>query len=1653
MAQSITASNFGGTDTGADALISNAGTFRKSGSTATDITTVGVTFNNTGTVDVQTGILNFTNGGTHTGTFDVAAGAVLGFGGGTHNLNAGTITSPGTVRLSGSSIVNINTGYAIAGTTEIQSGSLNLLGGNASTGSLTQSSGTVSGTGNFTVSGAAAITFGDHRGTGTTILQGPTTISASGFRLDGGRTLRNENTLTWSGGQLLFNNTFNNQSGGPGSGTLDNITGATFIASGDLAQSITASNFGGTDTGADALISNAGTFRKSGSTATDITTVGVIFDNTGTVDVQTGILNFIDYSQAAGETRLNGGILRSANDIDVTGGIISGQGIIDINFSGIDTLNLDNATITPGVGNDDYETLTLEGNLQGSGDSSVNIEIGGLTSFDILDITNAANFIAGDRIDILRAAGYTPNVGDSFRILTFGSAPSDLANRLQFTNLAISPTLSFQPIFNTNDITLQVVQTAAPGSFSINDVTLTEGNGGLKTFTFTVSLDNDVAGGTSVQYSTADNTATTADGDYVATNGILNFLGNAGETQTVSVSVSGDAKVELEESFFVNLSNATNGAVIADGQGVGTITNDDLAGLLIRNVSQIEGDSGTTAFVFEVTLSNAVDAPISVDYATANGSATLADNDYQAANGTLNFAGNANEEQQITVNVNGDTTVEANENFSVTLNNLQASGRNLILTNTSATGTILNDDGASLSIDDVSIIEGDSGTSTLSFSVTLDNAVAGGTTVAYATADNSATTADGDYIATNGTLTFAGNAGETQTVSVTINGDTKVEPNESFFLNLSSASNGVTIADPQASGTILNDDDDVPPTATIGLDDTELTVGETATVTIAFSEAVQGFDLGDLSAGNAALSDLASSDGIVWTATLTPDADVNDDSNVVSLTDGSYSDAAGNAGESATSNNYTVNTLAAVDDGDAAFSITGTPAVGETLTASLDSSDPDGDGAFSYQWQSSSDEGTTWRDIAGATGQTYDLTAAEECLQVRVTVSYTDGEGFSESINTASVSVPVEQVPIEYGESLAGSIDFLGEKDAYVFDGTAGDKIFARMSEGEGDSISLEPELTLYAPNGDFVTSDSGPTNAFINAFTLDQSGTYTLIATDDGADDTGDYCLSLQSLNNPGNPTPLNFGDSITASIDPECEFDVYTFTGSAGDKIFARMSEGEGDSISLEPELTLYAPNGDFVTSDSGPTNAFINAFTLDQSGTYTLIATDDGADDTGDYCLSLQSLNNPGNPTPLNFGDSITASIDPECEFDVYTFTGSAGDKIFARMSEGEGDSISLEPELTLYAPNGDFVTSDSGPTNAFINAFTLDQSGTYTLIATDDGADDTGDYCLSLQSLNNPGNPTPLNFGDSITASIDPECEFDVYTFTGSAGDKIFARMSEGEGDSISLEPELTLYAPNGDFVTSDSGPTNAFINAFTLDQSGTYTLIATDDGADDTGDYCLSLQSLNNPGNPTPLNFGDSITASIDPECEFDVYTFTGSAGDKIFARMSEGEGDSVSLEPELTLYAPNGDFVTSDSGPTNAFIAFTLDQSGTYTLIATDDDADDTGDYTISLNAAGITVNPTSGLVTTENGGTAQFTVVLDSQPTADVTIGISSSDTSEGTPSTSSLTFTATNWDVAQAVTVTGVDDDVVDGDVAYTIRHRGSQQRRQHLQRSRRR
>jgi hypothetical protein len=329
----------------------------------------------------------------------------------------------------------------------------------------------------------------------------------------------------------------------------------------------------------------------------------------------------------------------------------------------------------------------------------------------------------------------------------------------------------------------------------INDVSKAEGNAGTTAFTFTVTLSPASTGPVTVNYATANGTAL-AGSDYTAANGTLTFA--PGQTsQTVTVNVTGNTTVEPNETFVVNLSGAS-GATIADGQGVGTILNDDGPVLRVNNVSKAEGNAGTTGFTFTVTLSPASASTVTVKYATANSSA-LAGSDYTATSGTLTFAPGQTS-KIVTVNVLVNTTVEPNEAFAVNLSG--ASGATIA--DGQGVGTILNDDGPLLRISDVSKAEGHAGMTAFTFTVTLLPASTGPVTVKYATANGSAL-AGSDYAAVPATLlTFA--PGQTsQTVTVSVFGGTTVESNETFVVNLSAAS-GATIFDSQGVGTILNDD-------------------------------------------------------------------------------------------------------------------------------------------------------------------------------------------------------------------------------------------------------------------------------------------------------------------------------------------------------------------------------------------------------------------------------------------------------------------------------------------------------------------------------------------------------------------------------------------------------------------------------------------------------------------------------------------------------------------------------------------------------------------------------------------------------------------------------------------------------------------------------
>ena len=368
-------------------------------------------------------------------------------------------------------------------------------------------------------------------------------------------------------------------------------------------------------------------------------------------------------------------------------------------------------------------------------------------------------------------------------------------------------------------------------SLSIGDVSISEGNSGAKTATFTVSLSGAAAGAVTYNIATADGSAT-AGSDYVGSSLSGQSIAAGQTSKTFSVTINGDTAVEADESFAVNVSSVV-GATVADGAAVGTITNDDAAAtpsLSIGDVSISEGNSGTKTATFTVSLSAASASIVSFDVASANGTAT-AGSDFVALSlvGQQIAAGQTS--KAVSVTINGDTTVESDETFAVNVSNVSGA----TVADGSATGTITNDDsagGPTLSINDVTISEGNSLTKSATFTITLSQAQSAPVFVTVATANGTATSGS-DYVAKTTTGLRIPIGQTSKTFVVTINGDTTSEPDETFTVNLSNATGGPSIGDGQGVGTITNDDAAATPTLSIA--DASVSEGNAGTKTLTFT--------------------------------------------------------------------------------------------------------------------------------------------------------------------------------------------------------------------------------------------------------------------------------------------------------------------------------------------------------------------------------------------------------------------------------------------------------------------------------------------------------------------------------------------------------------------------------------------------------------------------------------------------------------------------------------------------------------------------------------------------------------------------------------------------------------------------------------------------
>ncbi|MEI6077879.1 MAG: hypothetical protein WCS94_20025, partial [Verrucomicrobiota bacterium] len=381
---------------GVGGSVANAGLFRKTTGTATTALSSTIAFNNTGSVEVQTGTLSLGGGGTSTGTFTALAGTTLDLQG-VHNLSTtATVTGAGSLSVSGGTanlaggisiaasntisggVVNISSNFGIAGSIlNITGGTANFNGtGAIMAGAVNLTAGALGGSNNLTAGGPMIWSGGIISGTGTIFANGGLTITGGSTKTLTSRTLVNAAAGVWTGGTITFS----------ASGILSNSPSGTFDCAFDGAMQ--GSGVGGS-------VANAGLFRKTTGTATTALSSTIAFNNTGSVEVQTGTL-----SLGGGGTSTGTFTALAGTTLDLGGGIhnftasssVSGVGTFSVSGG---TANLAGSLNVAGTNSFSAGTANFSGSYAIVG-GTLNIS-GGTASFngDGMIIPGLLNLTAG----------------------------------------------------------------------------------------------------------------------------------------------------------------------------------------------------------------------------------------------------------------------------------------------------------------------------------------------------------------------------------------------------------------------------------------------------------------------------------------------------------------------------------------------------------------------------------------------------------------------------------------------------------------------------------------------------------------------------------------------------------------------------------------------------------------------------------------------------------------------------------------------------------------------------------------------------------------------------------------------------------------------------------------------------------------------------------------------------------------------------------------------------------------------------------------------------------------------------------------------------------------------------------------------------------
>ena len=1127
----------------------------------------------------------------------------------------------------------------------------------------------------------------------------------------------------------------------------------------------------------------------------------------------------------------------------------------------------------------------------------------------------------------------------------------------------------------------------APG-MDIGDVNVDEGD----TANFTATLRQESERTVTVNWTASVETGDTAESADLGSplSGTLVF--DPGETsKPVAVGTAEDLLDEDSETFTVTLTGGAN-ATTSDATAQGTIVDDDAAPTLsVADASGSEGNSIT----FTVTQSAA-----SAKTVTATWTASVASDDTAASGdlsgtltGTLTFAPGEGT-RTFTVATAEDTTDEPDETFTVTLSNLA----NATLTGGTATGTIVDDDSSPrLSVADARAAEGDA----VSFTVTLAPASVQTVTVDYFTYLATGDTArQAEFTETSGSLSFA--PGDTEkTVTVATNEDALDEFDETFSLSLTTPRGGrVSFRRGQAKATIVDDDD--PPTLSVG--DAGREEGDritfTATLSAASGKPVTATWTASVESGDTAESDDLRGT-LTGTLTFAPGEDTRtftvatvqdsfievDETFTVRLRDLRNATLTGGAATGAIEDDDGARVLRIADasatEGSAiAFTVTLSPASGQTVTVDYATSVASGDTAATGDFTAKSG---SLSFAPGATEKTFTVTTAgdavaEEDETFTVTLSGPAGARLGDATATGTIEDDDDPPTLSVADadgSEGGGINFRATLSA-VSEATVTATWTASVESGD------------TAASGDLTGTLTGTLTFAPGAITR----TFTVATAEDTVDEVDEtFTVTLSNLSNA-----TLTGGTATGTIEDDDGAAVLRIADASAAEGSAiaftvRLSPASGQTVTVNYATSVES--GDTTnTIDFTRTSGSLSFSPGDTEKTFTVATTGDALDEV-DETFTV-TLSDPANVTVR--GATATGTIvddDDPPTLSVADASRSEGESIVFRVMKSVDSEKTVTATWTASVEGGDTAAIGelSGTLTGTVTFGPGQGTKTFRVATAEDTLDEEDEtFTVTLSNLLNAtltggaATGTIVDDDDPPTLSIADASavEGNAITFT--------VTLAPASGQRVTVDYATTVES--GDTATPDDFTAKSGSVSFAPgDTEKTFTVATTWDAVDEP-DETFTV-TLSGPANAT---LGDATaTGTIEDPPMLSVADASGSEGDSITFTATLSAAIVETVTATWTASVESGDTAASGdlSGALTGTLTFAPGEDTKTFTVATAEDTTDEEDETFTVTLSGLSN-------ATLTGGTATGTIEDDDDPP---TLSVADASGSEG----DAVSFTAT--------------------------------------------